>query len=491
MLIGVRKRFVFVANSMTAAPVIERALLDHAEIQRNGTPDRLHVPMSDIVTDYGFLFNRPNMPRQSFLVFGVMRDPADWISAWFRARLAQKGSHGLPKGCDFTRYWRQGDWTLRRPDGKPRLQSDLFSDGQGQPLVDVLIPYPQIEPQLEVLGRILGIDVKVQIPEEEAAPPVIPPDLMPEVRAHYAADYRLWASLPQLNAEGLRKARGRRAAALQRAATGAGINGAGNPGADSAPLQAKGMGPKGLGPNRQGLRAGQAPAGPMAAGAKAGPMGPRQAGGQTPPGQRPGGKPGPGQRPMGPKAMAERDGTAAGPMGTFRRSAMGERPLDKAQSGKGPMAQAGKGLGPRGPNAGGGRLNLQANGQTAHRPPVEPAAPRPAVAPVAAPLAPPAALEPLTLTGPLNPRSAAVPFRHAGPDHAAPMRPDRADNVVAPKFGAPVDAPPSPPPLPEIEPGHDGPPWTFVAPEPVAPAAADKPGVLTLTAPMFRAVPRG
>ena len=90
MLIGVKKRFVFVANSKTASTSIEKALVPHAEIQRGGGSNRKHIFLRAGLREYGFLFERKKYAADTFFKFGVMRDPVEWIQSWYRYRRATR-----------------------------------------------------------------------------------------------------------------------------------------------------------------------------------------------------------------------------------------------------------------------------------------------------------------------------------------------------------------------------------------------------------------
>lgn len=49
MLIGVHKRFVFVANTKTASTSIEHVLMEHSECLALGNPRRKHMPLADVL----------------------------------------------------------------------------------------------------------------------------------------------------------------------------------------------------------------------------------------------------------------------------------------------------------------------------------------------------------------------------------------------------------------------------------------------------------
>lgn len=213
MLIGVRKRFVFVANSKTASTAIEQALINHAEIHRGGAPQRKHIAMAEALKEYHFLFGQPRFAPDSFFRFGVLRDPVDWITSWFRYRRGNKVDRPLPREMSFAEFWRRGDWNRFRADGSPRLQGRAFTDADGRPIVDCILPHEALDRMFPQICQGLGLDVQLRPRNVSEIPPEsegVPPELMDEVRAFYAADYALRAQLPALNAAGLEKLAARR-----------------------------------------------------------------------------------------------------------------------------------------------------------------------------------------------------------------------------------------------------------------------------------------
>ena len=201
MLIGVEKRYVFVANSKTASTSIEDALINHAEIHRGGAPQRKHIPLAEAIRTYGFLFDQPAYAPQTFFKFGVMRDPIGWIQSWFRYRKGNQTAAPLPAEMTFPEFWARKDWNLRLPDGSKRLQSRFFSDAEGRLIADYIIPYDAIETHFDLICTRLPQKNVSKI--RASSEPPLPEALLEEMRAYYAEDYALLARLPEINAAGL------------------------------------------------------------------------------------------------------------------------------------------------------------------------------------------------------------------------------------------------------------------------------------------------
>lgn len=216
MLIGDKKKFVFVANTKTASTSIERVLKPVAEIHHAGTPERKHVPLWRLPKLYpeiiGGEFGSPQMDR--FFIFGVMRDPIDWIGSWFRYRKGNpEVASPLPADMTFEQFWAQRDWNVVRPNGMRFLQRHLFCGAKGQVLADVIIPYERLN---EIFGEICdGLGVESSLPRENASRLTdfeVPASLRDELQQHFAPDFKLRARLDEINAKGLKKLRERVAA---------------------------------------------------------------------------------------------------------------------------------------------------------------------------------------------------------------------------------------------------------------------------------------
>lgn len=204
MLISVEKRFVFIANTKTASTSIEQTLMDHAEIVRTGSPMRKHIALHRALEVYDFLFSQPEYTPDSFLKFGVMRDPIDWISSWFRYRKGNHVQSPLPADMTFSDFWANKDWNLIRPDGGKFLQRHMFCNPQGHLITDLVIPYQHLARDFQTLCESLGIQAPLErknvskITQDQ----VIPDDLLEEVQTFYERDYALFDQLHHINQPG-------------------------------------------------------------------------------------------------------------------------------------------------------------------------------------------------------------------------------------------------------------------------------------------------
>jgi hypothetical protein len=192
MLIGVKKRFVFVANSKTASTTIESVLTPFAEINRVGSPQRKHISWGRVLEEYSFLFGLRKYSPETFFKFGVIREPADWVRSWFNYRLGNpRVEDPLPRETNFNDWWRNSkDWV------KDVKQWKKFAGAQGECAMDVLIPLDELHSVFPlVLGR---IGLPQELPARENKSPgmlqmsQIPPAVVEDIRKHYKEDGELY-----------------------------------------------------------------------------------------------------------------------------------------------------------------------------------------------------------------------------------------------------------------------------------------------------------
>jgi len=212
MLISVHRRFVFVANTKAASTSIEALLAPHSEIARPGGPKYKHSSLGTIRYDYSFLFDIPEYPFESFFRFGVIRDPVDWIGSWFRFRKGNKVEAPLPADLTFAQFWQRQDWNIRRADGEPLLQRDMFCDPRGQIMADMLLPYHRLDELLPQVLSGLGVEgdlKRLNVSNLTSDTLEIPLALRDEMREHYAPDYAVLADIDRHIDRGLARLKAR------------------------------------------------------------------------------------------------------------------------------------------------------------------------------------------------------------------------------------------------------------------------------------------
>lgn len=152
MLISIQHHFIFVANRHTDEFECANVLAPYAEISRAGSALRRCLPWSDIKSEYQFVFARPEHSIGAFFKFGVIREPVDWVHAFYRNRhqTGEPGSDVESQHLDFPNWWeRNADQLV------PWDQASRLTDWNGTGAMDLVIPYEQRRQVLDaVRGRL-------------------------------------------------------------------------------------------------------------------------------------------------------------------------------------------------------------------------------------------------------------------------------------------------------------------------------------------------
>lgn len=152
MLISLKHHFIFVANRHTDEFETAAALASHAEISRVGSALRRCLAWTDILSEYHFVFSQPEHRHSAFFKFGIIRDPVDWVRAFYRNRWqpGEPGSDAESQQLDFSSWWERNAQQLVPWDQAPRLV-----DWGGDCAMDLVIPYEHRRPILDaVRGRL-------------------------------------------------------------------------------------------------------------------------------------------------------------------------------------------------------------------------------------------------------------------------------------------------------------------------------------------------
>ncbi|HEX3870734.1 MAG TPA: sulfotransferase family 2 domain-containing protein [Pirellulales bacterium] len=88
MLISLRRKFVFIANLKCASTAIETRLRAMAEIALVESRFGKHLPLSMMEQRFGWVFQQ--VPRQDFIIFGVLRDPIQYMVSLFNSHSDNK-----------------------------------------------------------------------------------------------------------------------------------------------------------------------------------------------------------------------------------------------------------------------------------------------------------------------------------------------------------------------------------------------------------------
>jgi hypothetical protein len=217
MLIGVKKRFVFVANSKTASTSIERALIADVEIHKGGPQRNKHMFLKKAVREYDFLFDNPKYAFDTFFKFGVMREPLSWLQSWYRYRL---GNGALEEGTTFEEFWTTKAGPAAR-GGKRMQQALYFTKANGELLADYIIPFRNLSADFAKISTELGVPTELprkNVSKVAKVEDTISEEVLADIRDTLSADYALYDRLDEINARGWERLKQTRPAVSQGAA---------------------------------------------------------------------------------------------------------------------------------------------------------------------------------------------------------------------------------------------------------------------------------
>jgi hypothetical protein len=155
MLISLSERFVFIANLKAASTAIETALRRYAEIALTEARFGKHQSFDDVERRFGWALSLIE-PRELF-VFGVMRDPVDYMISLYNSHAHPKfrDRPGLYTGSmDFGRFLEE--WTVRNAD-QATPQYLRFLDRNKRLATHYLISYDRLEEGLRFVSDRLRV----------------------------------------------------------------------------------------------------------------------------------------------------------------------------------------------------------------------------------------------------------------------------------------------------------------------------------------------
>jgi hypothetical protein len=158
LLISLSKQFIFIANPKTASTAIENSLRKFAEIRLTRTPWGKHLSLAEV--EKNFLWLQLRLPASRPFVFGVIRDPVDYV-------LSVYNSHRKPAFADkphytgnvpFSSFW--PEFSRHRSNWLLRPQISRFMRADGQLGADCIIDYAHLQTAWPALCK------RLDVPEE-------------------------------------------------------------------------------------------------------------------------------------------------------------------------------------------------------------------------------------------------------------------------------------------------------------------------------------
>jgi hypothetical protein len=191
MLISLRKRFIFVANLKTASTAIEKMLRPHCEVAIIQARYGKHASLGEIQERFRWIHEYH--AREEFLVFGVIRDPVDYVVSLYNSHMktAFEGQRIYTGDLAFAEFWTS--WNARN-SRQLQPQWERFVNREGKFDVDFLIDYRRLDQQLPEALRLLDVPFKAleraNVSPGKFSRDAIPPDTIEHIYARYAEDHR-------------------------------------------------------------------------------------------------------------------------------------------------------------------------------------------------------------------------------------------------------------------------------------------------------------
>lgn len=198
MLLSLSRKFVFVANLKSASSGIETAIGDHAEVRIIQTKFGKHDGLSAISQKFSWV--KRFVPYEEFFVFGVIRDPVDFLLSLYNShqKPAFDGRKHSTKGMSFDDFL--GTWCEQSWQARPQFQR--FTDEHGRFRVNHLIELERLGEEFSRICERLELG-EVSLGRTNSSPSVLKrADLtaaqVDKVRARYKDDYDLIRDRPRV-----------------------------------------------------------------------------------------------------------------------------------------------------------------------------------------------------------------------------------------------------------------------------------------------------
>ena len=150
MLIGLQRKFVFIANLKSASSAVEKILRPLSEIALVESRFGKHLPFHRIEERFAWVFKL--IPPNEFMIFGIIRDPIEYTISLFNSHTDIKFQNDprLYTGeMDFDMFL--GKWCTVNAD-QIRPQFTRFIGKDGTIAANLIISFPKISEGLDVVA---------------------------------------------------------------------------------------------------------------------------------------------------------------------------------------------------------------------------------------------------------------------------------------------------------------------------------------------------
>jgi hypothetical protein len=183
MLLSLTKKFLFIANLKTASTSIERVLGPHAELRLTQSRFGKHQSFSDFAERFKWLLSVANV--NDLFIFGVMRDPADYVVSLYNSHRAERFKN-TPKlytgNMDFSQFL--AEWAPKNAD-QLRPQYVRFTSAEGRVVANFIVSFANLVAGMAVISERLQVKELLNLPNPNPSPPGL-------TRADLTADHLAW-----------------------------------------------------------------------------------------------------------------------------------------------------------------------------------------------------------------------------------------------------------------------------------------------------------
>lgn len=198
MLLSLNRKFIFVANLKTASSTIEAALGPRADVRFSQTKFGKHDGLTQISHKFGWV--KKYVPYEEFYVFGVVRDPVDYLLSLYNSHQKDEfeGKIQSTKGLSFDEFLEV--WCGRSWQARP--QHLRFTDEHKRLKMSHLILLNDLTDEFQQICVRLGLGW-IELGRRNPSPEVLTRRDLTQaqidlVKSRYAEDYAFIESRPRL-----------------------------------------------------------------------------------------------------------------------------------------------------------------------------------------------------------------------------------------------------------------------------------------------------
>lgn len=196
MLIGLKRRFIFVANLKTASTAIEAALGPVSEININAPGVVKHMPLQVLLMRFKWFLNYFELDK--FLIFGVIRDPVDFLISLYNSHREDKFKANraiYTADSSFQEFLEK--WT-RRQDWQIAEQYKLFLNADGSIGANYIVSYDNFVESIQYIGQRINAPKLMSLERHNESTKYLSRDALTgaeieRIKEQFAADYRFIA----------------------------------------------------------------------------------------------------------------------------------------------------------------------------------------------------------------------------------------------------------------------------------------------------------